>query len=72
LNFIYEFIGTPEILIKGTQDATMDWWAIGCVLFFCITGGRYLFEYKGGVEKQKAHISDVLLEIGNKNQCNHE
>jgi len=43
----------------------VDWWAIGCVLFFCITGGRYLFDYKETIENQKVHTSGKLLEIHN-------
>ena len=57
--------GAPEVLDKRTQDAAVDWWAVGCVLYFCITGGRYLFEHKG-INKQKAHVSSVLLEVREK------
>jgi len=41
----------------------VDWWAIGCVLFFCITGGHDLFDYKGTIKNQKVHTSGKLLEI---------
>jgi len=50
-------------LYKKTQDAAVDWWAVGCTLFFCITGGKYLFKYKG--RDQIKHTSDKLLEIQN-------
>ena len=48
---------------QKTQDDTVDWWAIGCVLFFCITGGYYLFDDKGNIEDQQVHTSGRLSEI---------
>jgi hypothetical protein len=51
-------------LNKRTKpNIAADWWAIGCVLFFCITDGRYMFEPKKNFEEQKEHTKEKLLEI---------
>ncbi|XP_024018751.1 serine/threonine-protein kinase/endoribonuclease IRE1a isoform X2 [Morus notabilis] len=33
----------PEQLLYGRQTSAMDLFSLGCVLFFCITGGRHPF-----------------------------
>ncbi|KAJ7944037.1 putative Kinase [Quillaja saponaria] len=33
----------PEQLLQGRQTRSMDLFSLGCVLFFCITGGRHPF-----------------------------
>ncbi|KAF7829067.1 serine/threonine-protein kinase/endoribonuclease IRE1a isoform X1 [Senna tora] len=33
----------PEQLVKGRQTRSVDLFSLGCVLFFCITGGRHPF-----------------------------
>ncbi|CAG8456102.1 8427_t:CDS:10 [Rhizophagus irregularis] len=59
----------PELFNKKTrtekQIIAADWWAIGCVLFFCITGGDYMFNPKENFEEQKKHTKEKLLEIQN-------
>lgn len=33
----------PEQLLHGRQTRAVDMFSLGCVLFFCITGGRHPF-----------------------------
>lgn len=33
----------PEQLLHGRQTRAVDLFSLGCVLFFCITGGRHPF-----------------------------
>ncbi|KAL8549971.1 hypothetical protein ACS0TY_008701 [Phlomoides rotata] len=33
----------PELLLQGRQTRAVDLFSLGCVLFFCITGGRHPF-----------------------------
>lgn len=33
----------PELLRNGRQTRAMDLFSLGCVLFFCITGGSHPF-----------------------------
>ena len=33
----------PEQLAQGRQTRAVDLFSLGCVLFFCITGGRHPF-----------------------------
>lgn len=48
-----KFVGTPEYLapeilkgaVKSDQTAfALDWWAVGCTIYWLLTGGRVLFE----------------------------
>ena len=48
-----KFVGTPEYLapeilkggVKIDQTAfALDWWAVGCTLYWLLTGGKVLFE----------------------------
>lgn len=33
----------PELLLHGRQTRAVDLFSLGCVLYFCITGGRHPF-----------------------------
>lgn len=33
----------PEQLLRGRQTRAVDLFSLGCVLFFCITGGKHPF-----------------------------
>lgn len=48
-----KFVGTPEYLapeiLKGSVKVdssafALDWWAVGCTLYWLLSGGRVLFE----------------------------
>lgn len=69
LKNLHFFLDAPELFNKKTrtekQIIAADWWAIGCVLFFCITGGDYMFNPKENFEEQKKHTKEKLLEIQN-------
>ncbi len=50
---VNRFVGTPEYLapeilsgrVKPDESAfALDWWAIGCTLYWLLTGGKVLFE----------------------------
>lgn len=34
---------SPEQLLHGRQTRAVDLFSLGCVIFFCITGGRHPF-----------------------------
>lgn len=33
----------PEQLVRGRQTRAVDIFSLGCVLFFCVTGGKHPF-----------------------------
>lgn len=53
LENINKFVGTPEYLapeillgrVKPDESCfALDWWAVGCTLYWLLTGGKVLFE----------------------------
>ncbi|XP_047954674.1 serine/threonine-protein kinase/endoribonuclease IRE1a-like isoform X1 [Salvia hispanica] len=70
----------PELLLHGRQTRAVDLFSLGCVFFFCITGGRHPFgsrlERDMNIAKNKVDLSlldhipeavDLLLQLLNPN-----
>ncbi|XP_057809359.1 serine/threonine-protein kinase/endoribonuclease IRE1a-like isoform X2 [Salvia miltiorrhiza] len=70
----------PELLLHGRQTRAVDLFSLGCVFFFCITGGRHPFgsrlERDINIAKDKVDLSrldhfpeavDLLLQLLNPN-----
>lgn len=70
----------PELLLHGRQTRAVDLFSLGCVLFFCMTGGRHPFgsrlEQDINIAKNKIDLSllehipevvDLLLQLLNPN-----
>lgn len=54
---------SPEALIAGGYDHTLDWWCIG-IMFFHFLAGRTPFEgdTKEATQVSAAYISDVCVD----------
>lgn len=70
----------PELLLHGQQTRAVDLFSLGCVLFYCMTGGRHPFgsrlERDINIVKSKVDLSlldhipeavDLLLQLLNPN-----
>ncbi|CAN0829646.1 Serine/threonine-protein kinase/endoribonuclease IRE1a [Linum grandiflorum] len=50
----------PEVILQGRQTRAVDMFSLGCVLFFCITGGKHpfgdWFEQDGNIINNKKDL----------------
>ncbi|ESW28251.1 hypothetical protein PHAVU_003G271000 [Phaseolus vulgaris] len=56
---------SPEQLVQGRQTRAADIFSLGCVFFFCITGGRHPFgeRIERDINILKNHMDLVLVEF---------